>query len=335
MLVYSFVLVHSTVLIKKFSDNKIKMVESDKEKIEGLTKEIISSSIAIKDNSIDINELITLLGDSINGSLNRLENIVSDNLANIKNIEEQSSKTRQIEKDIVDLNREVLVMRDAFKVSIKDLEETRVYFEQLKNVSNIIDTSNKQVVNVIREFIDNAKIVREITEGIKDISEQTNLLSLNASMESVKAGEIGRGFAVVANEIRKLAEETSKLTENIESIVCELENSSDSANTVAKDVELAVEEEVMTIDETISDFQIMETNMYELNDNLTRISKSVESVKEFNIEIQKHIINLSASSEEVTACIDEGININRENKVMASESKQAIDAILTVVETLN
>ena len=335
MLLYSCVLVHSTLLIKKFGDNKIKLVESDKEKVEKLTNEIISSSVEIKKNSVDIDKLIMVLGESIEGSLTRLKNIVNDNVSNIKNIEEQSRMTKQIENDIEDLNKEVLVMREAFKISIKDLEETRVYFEQLKNVSNIIDKSNKQVVSVIREFVDNAKIVREITEGIKDISEQTNLLSLNASMESAKAGEIGRGFAVVANEIRNLAEETSKLTENIEAIVCELEESSDSANIVAKDVELAVEEEVMTIDETLGDFQIMEKNMYDLNDNLLRISKSVGSVKEFNVDIQKHIINLSASSEEVTACIDEGININRVNKEKSVESKEAIEAILAVVENVN
>lgn len=108
---------------------------------------------------------------------------------------------------------------------------------ELKNLSDIMNASTKENVNRIDNTFNQMKVIREaisntsstayelkstmgdiiyVLQGIKTISEQINLLSLNASIEAARAGEQGKGFAVVASEVSKLAYESNELANNIE-----------------------------------------------------------------------------------------------------------------------
>ena len=190
------------------------------------------------------------------------------------------------------------------------------------------------MINTINEFVDNTRQVKTITSGIENISEETNLLSLNASIKSARAGNIGKGFAVVADEVRVLADETAKLTKDINKIVDKLEKSAITTQNIIGQVSEAIENENSTIDQTMIDFNDMENNIYGLSNNIFEISDRVEDVTKFKVEIENHIEMLRTSSESVTMNTEEVDNINLKNKEKIDNTRELMDEMLKTAEKL-
>jgi methyl-accepting chemotaxis protein len=226
------------------------------------------------------------------------------------------------------------VVQKATNSSLDDLNISKASIADIKNKSLEINNINKELMLAINDFVENSRNVRKITEGITEISEQTNLLSLNASIESARAGEAGKGFAVVAQEIRSLSDETNALTRNIGNIVNILESGALKAQTLISKVDNAVEEENSTIDVAIDKFSVMENEMYDVSDGVENIYNSTNDVVNYNATIMEHIEQLSAETEEVTAYIEEAVAINNQNKEKASTTKDVILELNKVVGEL-
>ena len=332
--IYTIVLcltTHNTQLIDK---EKTDEINDAKNETENMLQDVLKIAKVVKENAEKGNKYVEELDKASNSNMTIFQDIAHGNAQNAESVEKQTELTANI-TDRIDI-----VVNDANKAvesmvsSLEGISQGKRIVVGLKEKSNSIADSNKEVIKVMREFVDNVNKVKTITDGIIEISEQTNLLSLNASIESARAGEVGKGFAVVADEIRKLADETSVLTNNIGKIVNNLENNAGKAKNVIEGVVESIDDENITIDMALNYFMQIEQDISSLDTDLKHIISSTNDVVSSNNNIIEHISQLSASSEHVTACTEEALIVNDENREKTHNTKEVMGQLLNAAEEL-
>ncbi|BAH07247.1 methyl-accepting chemotaxis protein [Clostridium kluyveri] len=226
-------------------------------------------------------------------------------------------KIHEVTSDIAAMNEiahETEALSEKGKLIVGELiRKSRERAEKDSNVSLSMDEVRKT-----------SKAITNITQSIMDITQKTNLLSLNAMIESARAGEAGRGFAVVAEEISKLANMTKDLSNTINELIKEIQYNSDRTSILMQEAEKISIEQKQAVDDTNSLF----TNISELINKLyDKISNTTSSSMEMDLkknEIVAMTENLSAISEQTAASIQNTI-VNIEGQTMAAE-KIAVQA---------
>lgn len=201
---------------------------------------------------------------------------------------------------------------DAFKITSKSTEDTS------KQMNTLSDKSS----NII-----------SVVDTIRGISEQTNLLALNASIEAARAGEHGRGFAVVAEEIRKLAEESNRSTDEIQGIVQEItqlisgtyDQMKLNAQTLAgtdqtvTDAHLKINEMSLTGEKMMTQIHDLKEDIITIDQAKNNVVQSIETIASVSQASAAATEEISASTEEQSASIQEVVSsIDRLNEMIQS-----------------
>jgi methyl-accepting chemotaxis protein len=161
------------------------------------------------------------------------------------------------------------------------------------------------VISKIQEFEIQSKNIAGFVSTINEIASQTNLLSLNASIEAARAGDAGRGFAVVADEIRKLADQSVQAANQIQNIVKEIATKTKDTIDTAKEAESIVESQTVSLNKTIQVFDFINDHVNDLASNLNNISNGIKSIETAKADTMDAIQDISAVSEETAAASEE------------------------------
>jgi len=134
-----------------------------------------------------------------------------------------------VEQITVSINSVAANTQDVSKLSEKSLQQTQQgntnVHTMLGEIQRVQESVN-QIADAVQEFVINIQSISGMTQQVKEIADQTNLLALNAAIEAARAGEQGRGFAVVADEVRKLAEKSGKSANEIDQVTTALNQKS-------------------------------------------------------------------------------------------------------------
>ncbi len=215
--------------------------------------------------------------------------------------EDTNLAAHNIEEISYSLNEMLKVLKD-LKLATMDIdkkkEEGKNALDGLATLINKVKDEAGFVNQIIFETNESAENIFKASEMIQSIADQTNLLALNAAIEAARAGEAGKGFAVVAEEIRNLAEDSTKFTKEIRIIIEALKNKAGSAVSRMEEVGDIVSQQdnqTMITQDKFNEIEWAVENSKKIVDIINEHSKSIE-VK--NVEIINVIQKLSFIAEE-------------------------------------
>jgi methyl-accepting chemotaxis protein len=281
-------------------------------------------------------ETVASFGSKVNGSADTLSHTSSDILVSTKDI---SLAIGEIEKGVVQQasdTEQCLVQMSDLSDKINQVYESTYEIEQIAKDTKIIvggglvtmdELSNKSsattdithtVINEIEALELQSRNIANFVNVINEIASQTNLLSLNASIEAARAGDAGRGFAVVAEEIRKLADQSVNASNQINSIVSEIQNKTKVTVVSAKKAENIVGSQMEALAKTISTFNNINEHVGNLVNNLNNISEGVKGIEAAKDETLDAIRNISAVSQQ-TATSSEEVSATATNQISSVE----------------
>lgn len=239
--------------------------------------------------------------------------IVASSTNEINNgTQEASATTKQISASIGEVDTSINQLSSKANDGSQKAEDIK---RNVYDIGKNVETSQKNTELIFKEkyaninkAIEKGKVVEEVkkmADAINTIASQTNLLALNAAIEAARAGDAGRGFAVVAEEIRKLAEQSSTSTMDINQIVNDLQRNVKDAVTTMERVSNIANEQTNSVMQNKDKYLLIAEAMKEAEKAVEQLNQSSEEMNKMKDEILYTLENLSAIAEENSAATEE------------------------------
>jgi methyl-accepting chemotaxis protein len=266
--------------------------------------------------------------------------------------EELSSGSQVISEDLQHSVHLVEQMHQEFERNVNRSKQTAVYsheavesitsgrqaMEEQRLLLSENITSTKMIEKATKEFSSYAGKIGEMATAVSSIAGQTNLLALNAAIEAARAGEAGKGFAVVADEVRKLAEESTKATKQIFEMVDHIQNGlTHVLESVGQGVEMAVKQEQSMV-VTTEAFENINQKVKGISTNIRELVEGVTNSKDLGEQVLESVGNISsvvqqsaAGSEEISASTTEQLGAFEKLSQKVTAMRELTDELNTVL----
>jgi methyl-accepting chemotaxis protein len=345
------------IVVSMFSSNIKKRLQ----KVNDFSRTLASGDLTHTIQSDDADEVGQMIAN-LNGMVEALRHVVSDVTQNVgklvdtsANLADGADQTQKANEQIADTMQAIAqqkideqrIFSEAYEMSNGNMETMLKISSTMKQVSastgessSVASAGNKVVLEsvaqmkqindkvktastVVNLLGEKSKEIGDIISLITSISEQTNLLALNAAIEAARAGEHGRGFAVVADEVRKLAEQSGRAADNIGHLIKIIQSEISNAVSSMADGTKSAEAGIVMIEQAGGSFEIIskavasisnqvkdvEGIIQGLNENTKHLSHSMDSLASKSSDSLEGIESIAAAVEEQAAMAKEVSNV--------------------------
>lgn len=281
----------------------------------------------------ETNSVLTRETHESEESLNKIHdrvNDVRDQFSKLdNNIDESSKDITYMDEEIVKIVDHINNQSQAVTTSSSSIEQMTASVSQIANLTARKQQSTRDLLTIVAQggesvenTFDNIQQVnseliqiKELVEVIKNVADQTNILSMNAAIESAHAGEAGKGFSVVADEIRSLAEYTS--------------NNVSAINKAIKSISVRIESSLQASEESSSVFEKINRDVNEFSDAMIEISSSIDELAAGGEEVLRSTAQVS----ELNSRVRDGAGRIKEQSAIIEDAMLSVKSVSSDVNS--
>ena len=335
MLIMSAFLVTANYIIEKINNQKLNIVNDEKNKVSGLLQNMVEVSGVLTTGVRNVTEQLQILEQAMNETKIAMTEVSAGTGETAESIQNQLIKTEEIQhfiQDVAGVSEHINTSMDSANNQINLGKEN---MQQLMSNAVSSQKAGELVASEMKSLEEQAHSMQQIIDIITNIATQTSLLALNASIEAARAGEAGRGFSVVASEISNLASQTQqstvKITDSIESVVKKLHNVSVATNELVENNE----RQTTSAQITSESFDLIANSAKEARDNAEILIDIIKELSKANQAIVDTTQTVSAIMQEVSAHSNETLEVSDKNLQVVMDVSKEVDLLKAQTGKLN
>jgi len=302
-------------------NNMISELRSIISALKSITNQLVDTAMLLNTDTEAVNRSI----DDISATMNEVAHGASEQAAEAeRGVNLITNLSQQIQLVFENTNRVVEDSKNMQILNQRGLEAVRT----LRESNEQSQSAAAKVMEFITTSAERSKSISEFVNTINNISEQTNLLALNAAIEAARAGEAGRGFAVVADEVRKLADASRNAAEQVEKIMAQIIEDADKATSIINSVNAVMENQVKAVENTNDAFYTIAQGIENIIERIDNISQSIAVMEDDKNNVIDAIQNISSVSQQAAAA-------SQEVAASTLDQKSIIEQLASYSRTLN